>query len=111
MQSTYIRDIMQQFEEVTTIPTITPQGTKIGNPQQAKRILEAVDEGMVEILSRIRENKKAYEKGKETARKQARTTYNFLSLNSSTPNKNSGTTENRQQPPERTTHFNPNTIH
>ena len=46
----YIRDIMQQFEEVTTIfvmerelrglknrghfpiPTITPQGTKFGNP-------------------------------------------------------------------------------
>ena len=56
----YIRDIMQQFEEVTTIfmmerdlrglknrghfpiPTITPQGMKIGNPQQARRILDVV---------------------------------------------------------------------
>ena len=55
--------------------------------------------------------KKAYEKGQETDKKQTRTTYNCLSLNSSTPIKNTGVTENRQQPPERTTHFNPNTIH
>ena len=66
------------------IPTITPQGTKIRNPQQTKRILDAVDEEMVEILIRVRENKKAYEKGQESAKKQAKTTYNFLSLNSST---------------------------
>ena len=125
----YIRDIMQQFDEITTIlvmerelrglknrghfpvPTITAQGTKFGNPQQAKRILEAVDEEIVEILTRIRDNEKAYKKGQEAARKQARTTYNFLSLNKSTPIKNTGTPENRQQPPERTTHFNPYTIH
>ena len=81
------------------IPTITPQGTKFGNPQQAKRILEAVDEEMVEILTRIREKEKACEKGQEAARKQARTTHNFPSLNSSTPIKNTGTTENRQQLP------------
>ena len=37
--------------------------------------------------------------------------HNFLSLNSSTPIKNTGTTENRHQPTERTTHFNPNPIH
>ena len=66
---------------------------------------------MVTILTRIRENDKAYEKGQEAARKQARTTYNFLSMNSSTPIKSTVTTEYRQQPPERTTHFNPNTMH
>ena len=76
------------------IPTITPQHTKIGNPQQAKRVLDAVDEEMVEILIGIRENEKAYKKCQEAARKQARTTYNFLGLNSSTPIKNTGMAEN-----------------
>ena len=73
----YIRDIIQQFEEVTTIfmierelrnlknrghfpiPTIIPQGTKIRNPQHTKRVLEAVDEEMVEIFTRVRENEKS----------------------------------------------------
>ena len=49
-------------------------GYKNWKSQQAKRILDAVDEEMVEILTRIRENEKAYEKGQEAARKQARTT-------------------------------------
>ena len=132
----YIRDIMQKFDKVTTLfmmekelrglkdrghfplPTITPQGTKIENHHQAKKFLEAVDDELVIIANTIRESEKAYEKGQEAAKQQARTTrsaqridYNFLSLNSSTPIKNTSTTENRQQLPERTTYFNPNPIH
>ena len=131
-----IRDIMQQFDEVTTIfvmekelrglkerghfpiSTITPQGTKIENYHQAKKILEAVDNELVMITNTIRENKKAYDKGQEAGKQQARTTrlvqgigYNFLSPNPSTPIKNTGTTENRQQASERMMHFNPNPIH
>ena len=125
----YIRDIMQQFEEVNTIfvmerelratknrghfpiPISTPHGMKIENPQQAKGVLKVVEEEIIEITTRIRESKRAYEKGQEASRKQARTNYNFLGMNSSTPIKNSSTTVNRQQPTHRTTHFNPNTIH
>ena len=100
------------------IPTITPQGTKIENLQQARKTLEAVDKEMVGIITRIRESERAYKKGQEAAKQQTRATrstqktdYNFLSLNSSTPIKSTGTAENRQQPPERTTYFNPNTMH
>ena len=68
----YIMDIIQQFEMVNTIfrmekelralknrgespvPRITPQGTQMGNPKQEKRILEAVDEEVSEIIIRIR---------------------------------------------------------
>ena len=125
----YIRDIMQEFEEVNTIfimerelraiknrghfpiPTSMPQGTKIENPQQAKGILKVVEEEIIEITTRIRESKKAYEKGQEASRKQVRTNYIFLCMNSSIPIKNSSTTINRQQPTDRTTNFNPNTIH
>ena len=132
----YIRDIMQQFDKVMTLfvmekelrglkdkghfplPTITPQGTKIENYHQARKILDAVGDKLVRIANTIRESEKAYEKGQETAKQQARTArsaqridHNFLSLNSSTPIKNTGTSENRQQPPQRTTHFNPNPIH
>ena len=86
--------------------------------QQARKILEAVDEETIGIITRIRESEKEYKKGQEGAKQQTRaarstqrTDYNFLSLNSSSPIKNTGTAENRQQPPERTTHFNPNTMH
>ena len=136
MYGPYIRDVMQKFDRVMTLfmmerelrglkdrghfplPTITPQGTKIKNSYQARKILEAVDDEIVRIANTIRENEKAYEKGQEEAKQQARTPrsaqrtdYNFLSLNSSTPIRNTGTTENRHQPPERTNHFIPNSIH
>ena len=70
-----------------------------------------MEEEIIEITTRIRESEKAYEKGQDASRKQARTNYNFLGMNSSTPIKNGSTTVNRQQPTDRTTHFNPNTIH
>ena len=67
------------------IHTSTPQGTKIENPQQAKRVLQAVEEEIIAITIRIRESERAYEKGQEALRKQTRTNYNFLGMNSSTP--------------------------
>ena len=116
----YIRDIMQQFKKANTIftmekevrdlkerghyqlPTITPQGTKIENYNQAKKIIAAVDDELVMILKTMGESEKAYEKTQEATKQQARATrsaqgigYNFLNPNSSTPIKNTGTTENR----------------
>ena len=68
----------------------------------------------------MRESERIYEKEKEEARvreQQARATrsaqrpeYNFLSLNSNTPIKNTGTTGNQNQQTERSIHFNPNPI-
>ena len=95
-----------------------PHNTKIENAQQSRKTLEAVDEELIRILNVVKESEYTYEKEQEAARQQARATrplhrteYNFTSLNSSTPIKNMGTTENRHQPPERTTHFNPNLTH
>ena len=123
--------MLQQAEEVMTIfvmenelrnikgkgnfptPTIILHDTKIDNSHQSKKILEAVDE---EILNTAKEGKLAYQKAQEAARQQVRAArstnrpeYNFRSLNFSTPIKNTGTTENKQ--PERSTHFNPNPTH
>ena len=119
----YIRDVLQKVDVAMTIfvmekelrslkgrghfpiPTITPHGTRIENPHQVSQTLEAVDEEMVHILTTVRESERNYEKEKEEARvreQQARTTrssqrpeYNFLTLNSSTPIKNTSTTGNQ----------------
>ena len=132
----YIRDVLQQVDEVMTlfvmekelrnikgrghfpIPTITPHDTKIENSQQSRKTLEAVDKELIRILNAVKESEYTYKREQEAARQQARaarsthrTEYNFTRLNSSTPIKNTGTTENRRQPPERTTHFNPNPTH
>ena len=129
----YIQDVLQQVNEIMTIfimekelrslkgrghfpiPTITPQGSKIKSSHQARKTLKAVDEEITRIARTITESERAYEKEQEEAKQQARATrstqrtdYNFLSLNSSTPIKNTGTAENRHQPTERTTHSNPN---
>ena len=118
----YIQDILQQVDAMMTIfvmekelrslkgrghfpkPTITPHGTRIENPHQIRKTLEAVDEEIAHIITTVRESERNYEKEKEEARarEQSRTTkssqrpeYNFLSLNSSTPIKNTGTTGNQ----------------
>ena len=85
------------------MPKITPQGTQIGNPKQAKIIMAVVDEEVCEIITRIREQEEAYKKGQETARKQVRTTYNSANLNSCTPIRNTSATDARQHNTERTT--------
>ena len=132
----YIRDVLQQVDEVMTlfimenklrnikgrghfpIPTVTLHDTKIENSQQSRKTLDAVDEELVRIMNTVKEGEYTYEKEQEAAKQLARAAisthrpeYNFTSLNSSTPIKNMGTTDNRQQPPERTTHFNPNPTH
>ena len=135
----YIRDVLQQVDAAVTIfvmekelrnlkgrghfpvPTILPHGMRIENPQQVRKTLESVDEEVVQILTAVRESERIYEKEKEEARvreQQARTTrpsqrseYNFLSLNSSTPIKNTDTTSgNQNRQTERGIHLNPNTI-
>ena len=103
------------------IPNITPNSARIENPHQIRKFLEAVDKEMVHIITTLRESERNYEKEKEEARireQQTRTTrstqhpeYNFLTLNSSTPIKNMGTTGNQNQHTERSIHFNPNPIH
>ena len=87
------------------IPTITPNGARIKTPHHIKKFLEAVDEEMIHIITTIRESERNYEKEKEEARirqQQVRATrssqrpeYNFLTLNSSTLIKNTGTTGNQ----------------
>ena len=82
-----------------------PNGARIKNPHHLRKFLEAVDEEMVHILTTLRESERNYEKEKEEARireQQARATrqaqrpeYNFLTLNSSTPIKNTGSTGNQ----------------
>ena len=135
----YISDVLQQVDAAITIfvmekelrslkgrghfsiPTITPHGARIENPHQVRKTLESVDEEVVQILTTVRESERIYEKEKEEARvreQQAKATgssqrpeYNFLSLNSSTPIKNTGATaEKENHQTERGIHFNPNTI-
>ena len=133
----YIRDVLQQVDAAMTIfvmekqlrslkgrghfplLTITPHSTRIKNPYQIRKTLEALDEEIAHILTTVRESERNYGKAKEEARvrEQARTTrssqrpeYNFLSLNSGTLIKNTGTTENQNRHTERSIHFNPNPI-
>ena len=135
----YIRDVLQQVDAAITIfvmekelrsfkdrghfpiPTITPHGRRTKNPHQVRKTLESVDEEAVQILTTVRKIERTYKKEKEEARvreQQARATrpsqrpeYNFPSLNSSTPIKNTDTTAgNQNRQTERVIHFNPNTI-
>ena len=135
----YIRDVLQQVDAAITIfviekelrsfkdrghfpiPTITPHGRRTKNPHQVRKTLESVDEEAVQILTTVRKIDRTYKKEKEETRvreQQARATrpsqrpeYNFPSLNSSTPIKNTDTTAgNQNRQTERVIHFNPNTI-
>ena len=120
----YILDVLQQVDAAVTIfvmekelrnlkgrghfpvPTITPHGIRIKNPQQVRKMLESVDEEVVQILTTVRESERIYEKEKEEARvreQQAKTKrppqrseYHFFSLNSSTPIKNIDSTSGNQ---------------
>ena len=82
----YINDILQQVDAAITIfamenelrnlkgrghfpiPKITPQGIRINSQQQAKKILEAVDIKLTEILKNIRESEEKHKKEKEETR-------------------------------------------
>ena len=108
------------------IPTTTPHGARVETPHHINKFLEAVDEEIVHIVTTVRESDRNYEKEKERARIREQQTqasrsihrpeYNFLTLNSSTPIKNMGTTAfqttgNQNRHAERNIHFNPNPTH
>ena len=102
------------------------QGTRIGNPHQLRKTLEAVDEEAVQMLTKIRESERNYEKEDaeartrdqqaKAARQSNRSEFNYITPNSNTPIKNTGTTAfqsegNQNQYTERNIHFNPNLVH
>ena len=84
------------------IPTTTLHGARIETPYQINEFLERIDKEIVNIVTTVRESNRDYEKEKERARIRDQQTqasrsihrpeYNFLTLNSSTSIKNTGTT-------------------
>ena len=84
----YISDVLQQVDEVMklfamekelriiknrghlTVPTITPQGTKIENTKDIDKVLEEVDKEVVEMIAAVREGELNYEKEKAEAKKK-----------------------------------------
>ena len=138
----YISDLLQQVDKVMKlfamekelriiknkgqlpVPTITPQGTKIKNTKDIDKVLEEVDEEVVEMIAAVRESDLNYKKEKAEAKnkeQQVRLTrqtnrpdFNFLMVNSSTPIRNTNTapqtrTNNHQQR-ETAVHFDPNPV-
>ena len=143
MYGLYISDVLQQVNEVMTlfamekelriiqnrghfpIPTTIPQGTKIESSKDIDKVLETVDREVVEMITAVRESELDYEKEKADAKNKeqqvrpARQTnkpdFNFLTVNSSTPirNTNTGpqTRTNHHQHTETDVHFDPNPVH
>ena len=133
----YISDVLQQVDDVITlfamekelriiknrgpIPTTIPQGTKIENSKDVEKVLETVDREVVEMITAVRESKLSYEKEKAEAKSKeqqvrlARQTnkpdFNPLTVNSSTPIRNSNIGANHHQHTETTVHFDPNPVH
>ena len=83
------------------VPTITPQGTKIETTKDKKKVLEAVDTEVVEMIRAVRESKEKYEREEEAKnrdqlqlrlkRQTNRPDFNFLTMVNSTPIRNSNT--------------------
>ena len=139
MYGLYISDVLQQINEVMTlfamekelriiknrghfpVPTTTPQGTKIKNTKDIDKVLEAVDKGAVKMLTAVRESELNYKKEREAknkeqvvrlARQTNRKNFNFLTVNSSTPIRNTApqTRTNHHQQAETAVHFDPNPV-
>ena len=115
----YISDILRQIDEVMklfaikkelriiknrghlTIPTITPQGTKIETAQDRDKALEEVDIEVTELIKAVRRSEESYERGQEQAknrdeqlrltRQTSRQDFNSLTLINSSPIRNSNT--------------------
>ena len=86
MYGLYISDILQQVDEVMKlfamekelriiknrghlpIPRITPQGTKIENTKDIDKVLEEMDDEVVEMLAAVRESELNHEKEKAEAK-------------------------------------------
>ena len=76
------------------MPVITPQGTKIKTLQDKKKVLEAVDTEVIEMIKAVRESEENYEREQEEAknrdqqlrlaRQTNRSDFNFLTMINST---------------------------
>ena len=80
MYGAYITDVQQQVDAVMTlfvmekelrviknrehfpVPKITPQATRIEDPYQLRKTLEAVDEEAVQMINATRDSERNYEK-------------------------------------------------
>ena len=97
------------------VPVITPQGIKIETLQDKKKVLDAVDMEITEVIKAVRESQENYEREQEEAksrdqqlrlkRQTNRSDFNFLTMISSTPIRNGNT--RADQP---AVHFDTNTI-
>ena len=129
----YISDILQQVDEVMKlfamkkalriiknrghfpVSLITPQGIKIETLQDKKKVLDAVDTEITEMIKTVRESKENYEREQEEAksrdqqlrltRQANRSDFNFLTMINSTPIRNGNT--RADQP---AVHFDTNTV-
>ena len=98
------------------VPLITPQGIKIETLQDKKKVLDAVETEITEMIKAVRESEENYEREQEEARtrdQQLRLTrqthrsdFNFLKMINSTPIRNGNT--RADQP---AVHFDTNTRH
>ena len=94
---------------------ITPQGDKIETPQDKDKVLEAVDEEVLEMLKAVKQSEENYEREQaqarirdeqlRSARQTNRSDFNFTTLANSTPIRNDNT---RPDPPG--AHFNTNPV-
>ena len=100
------------------MPRITPHSKKIEDSKDKDKVLDIVDTEVVEIIKAIREGKERYEKEKEEVKTKGQqirltgqpnmTDFNFHTMSSSTPIKNSNTVSHRT---ETAVHFDPNSRH
>ena len=133
MYGSYISDILRKIDEVMKlfamekelriiknrghfpVPLITPQGINIKTLQDKKKVLDAVDTGITEMIKAVRESKENYKREQEEAksrdqqlrltRQTKRSDFNFLTTINSTPIRNGNT---RVDQPA--VHFNTNAI-
>ena len=83
------------------VPLITPQGIKIETLQNKKKVLDAVDIEITEMIKAVRESEENYEREQEEAksrdqqlrltRQTNRSDFNFLTMINSTLIRNSNT--------------------
>ena len=98
------------------VPLITPQGIKIETLQDKKKVLDAVDTELSEMIKAVRESEENYEREQEEAknrdqqlrltRQTSRSDFNFLTMVNSTPIKS--IIARADQP---AIHFNTNATH
>ena len=97
------------------VPVITPQGMKIETLQDKKRVLDAKDTEVIEMIKAVRESEENYEREQEEAknrdqqlrltRQTNRSDFNFLTMINSTPIRNGNTRTDQLA-----IHFDTNTI-